>query len=118
MQIRQALPEIAFIAIFPTSAGFLLQTTAQRYVSAPVAAVLVSTESLFGGALAWLLLGEGLTPAGLVGCCLIFGGVMLAATTNTPPAMPPMTLPPSRARPSKVPITKIPITKIPVTLTG
>ena len=88
--VQAALPELLVLGVFSTAAAFALQATAQRYVQTSVAAVLVSAESLFGAAGAWLLLGE-LTPTtGLIGAALILGGIVIAATGAAPLLQTPL----------------------------
>jgi drug/metabolite transporter (DMT)-like permease len=71
--------ELVFLGIFSTAAAGTLTTVAQRHVSAPVTAILVSLESVFGAVGAYLLLGEQTPVAGLVGAVLIFGAVGMTA---------------------------------------
>lgn len=75
-----ALPDLIVLGVFSTAAAFVLQTHAQRYLTASTAAVLTSAESLFGAVAAAILLGERLTPAAASGACLIFGAILLVAS--------------------------------------
>ena len=89
--VRAALPELLILGLFSTAAAFLLQTWGQRYVAAPVAAVLVSAESIFGAFAAWLLLNEQTPASGLTGAALILIAIAIAASaaerTITPGAV-------------------------------
>lgn len=80
--LRAALPELLLLGIFSTGIAFLLQCHAQSRVTAPTAALLVSAESLFGAAVAFLLLGERLDGKGLAGAALILLAISLAAFSN------------------------------------
>ncbi len=79
-----ALPELLMLGIFSTAAAFVLQTHAQKYLTASTAAVLVSAESLFGAAGAFILLGERTPITGLAGGALITIAILLAATDAGP----------------------------------
>lgn len=86
--------ELLFLGIFSTAAACTLTTVAQRHVSAPVTAILVSMESVFGALGAYLLLGEQTPVVGLLGAALIFGAVGLTALSDQVPATPnPIKLP-------------------------
>ena len=77
--IAQATPEILTLGLFSTALAFGLQTWAQRFVPATTAAVLVSTESLFGAAGSYLWLGEQTALPGLAGAGLILVAITLVA---------------------------------------
>ncbi|MCA1244654.1 DMT family transporter [Stappia stellulata] len=70
--IAAAGPEILYTSIFSGGLAYTLQTIGQRWTRAGDAAILLSSEALFGALFGALLLGERLTFAGLVGCMLIF----------------------------------------------
>ncbi len=80
--------EILFLGLFSTAAAGALTTVAQRHVRPSVAAILVSAESVFGAAGAFLLLGERTPVTGLLGAALIFSAVALTALDSAP-ADPP-----------------------------
>jgi drug/metabolite transporter (DMT)-like permease len=80
--VAAAWRELLFLGVFSTAAACTLTTLAQRYVSAPVAAILVSMESVFGALGAYLLLGEQTPAAGLLGAALIFGAVVMTALSD------------------------------------
>jgi drug/metabolite transporter (DMT)-like permease len=77
--IVQAAPELLTLGLFSTALAFGLQTWAQRYVPAATAAVLVSTESMFGAAGAYLLLGEQTAVLGLAGAAVILSAIAIVA---------------------------------------
>jgi drug/metabolite transporter (DMT)-like permease len=70
--VAAAGPEILYTSIFSGGLAYTLQTIGQRWTRAGDAAILLSSEALFGALFGALLLGERLTLAGLVGCMLIF----------------------------------------------
>lgn len=70
--IAAAGPEILYTSVFSGGLAYTLQTIGQRWTRAGDAAILLSSEALFGALFGALLLGERLTLAGLVGCMLIF----------------------------------------------
>jgi drug/metabolite transporter (DMT)-like permease len=82
--VAAAWPELLFLGIFSTAAACALVTVAQRFVSASVAAILVSMESVFGALGAYLLLGEQTPMSGLLGAALIFAAVALTASDSAP----------------------------------
>jgi drug/metabolite transporter (DMT)-like permease len=77
--VHAALPELVFLGVFATAGAFVLQTLAQKHVSPSSAAVVVSSESLFGAFGAYLLLGERTGILGLTGAALILTGILVAA---------------------------------------
>jgi drug/metabolite transporter (DMT)-like permease len=70
--IAAAGPEILYTSVFSGGLAYTLQTIGQRWTRSGDAAILLSSEALFGALFGALLLGERLTLAGLVGCMLIF----------------------------------------------
>ena len=70
--IAGALPEILYAGIFSSGIAFICQNVAQRYTTAPQAAIFLSSEALFAALFGVLLLGETISPIGYVGCAIIF----------------------------------------------
>ena len=64
--------EILFAGVVSGSVAFTLQAVAQRYTTAPQAAIFMSSEALFAALFGALLLGERIGAAGLAGCAMIF----------------------------------------------
>lgn len=75
--VRQALPEILFAGIVSGGIAFTLQVIAQRYTTAPQAAIFMSTEAVFAAIFGAVLLGERLPPSGFAGCALIFAAILI-----------------------------------------
>ncbi len=70
--IKGALPEILYAGLFSSGLAFIFQNVAQRYTTAPQAAIFLSSEALFAALFGVLLLGETISPAGYAGCAIIF----------------------------------------------
>jgi drug/metabolite transporter (DMT)-like permease len=69
--------EILYVGLISSGLAFVLQVIGQRYTTAPQAAIILSSEALFGGFLGALLLGEMLPPIGYLGCAIIFAAMLL-----------------------------------------
>lgn len=80
--IRGALPEILYSGLFSSGLAFICQNVAQRYTTAPQAAIFLSSEALFAAFFGVFLLGETIPPAGYAGCAIIF--VAMLATELVP----------------------------------
>ncbi len=71
-------PMVLYSAIIPIGLGFTLQISGQRHAPAVDAAILLSTEGVFGALFAFFILGEGLSGRQLLGCALIFVAIVLS----------------------------------------
>ena len=58
--------------------GHTLQTIGQRYISSSKAALILSTEAIFGALFGWLFLAEILSPIAMLGCTLMFLGIVIS----------------------------------------
>jgi drug/metabolite transporter (DMT)-like permease len=67
--------ELAYVGLLSSAVTFLLLTIALKHTTAPEAAILVSTETVFAALAAYLFSGERLSLIGIAGA-----GLMLAAT--------------------------------------
>jgi drug/metabolite transporter (DMT)-like permease len=65
------------LAAIPTVIGFGLYLVSLSILPSSVASLIVSTEPVFTAIIAYLLLGERLTPVQLAGAALILGGVLV-----------------------------------------
>lgn len=74
--VRNAMPEIVYAGVFSGAIAFTLQAVAQRYTSASIAAILMSSESLFAAVLGAVFLKERLDGFGYTGCGLIFASIV------------------------------------------
>lgn len=75
--ILAVAPEILYAGVLSTAVGFTLAAVAQRYAKPTPAAIVMSTESVFGLLGGLVLLGESLTPGEWVGCVLMLIAVIL-----------------------------------------
>lgn len=70
--IRGAWVEILFAGFFSSGLAFICQNVAQRYTTAPQAAIFLSSEALFAALFGVLLMGDSISAAGYAGCAIIF----------------------------------------------
>ncbi|MBZ9890562.1 DMT family transporter [Mesorhizobium ciceri] len=82
--IMAAWPELIMLGVFSTAVGFCLQTSAQRYTTSSHAAVICSGEGVFAAISAAALLGERLSPDGLLGAGVILSCVLFTAVSAGP----------------------------------
>ena len=75
--ILAAAPEILFAGIISGGLAFTLQAYAQRYTTAPQAAIFMSSEALFAALFGAILLSERIGFIGLIGCMLIFTAMLM-----------------------------------------
>ena len=75
--IRAAGVEILYAGTLASGLAFTIQIVGQRYTTAPQAAIMLSSESLFAALFGTLLLGEVIGPLGLVGCGLILTAMLM-----------------------------------------
>lgn len=71
---------ILYLGVFSTCLAFLLQTLGQKYAHATKAAILLSTESLFGAILAVLIFKDPLSGKIVLGCVVIFIAIIISET--------------------------------------
>ena len=87
--VRDAAMPLVYCGVFSSGIAFTLQNVAQSRTSAPVAAVVLSTESVFGALSGWIVLHDVLSVGQLSGCALVFAAVVvtqLLSARNTPSA--------------------------------
>ncbi len=66
------------LALVPQLIGHTTFNWALKYISAPMVAIAILGEPVGSTVLAFIFLGEGLTPLKIVGGLLIFGGILIA----------------------------------------
>ncbi|MDR1024833.1 MAG: DMT family transporter [Treponema sp.] len=71
---------LLYMAVFPSGIAFLLQNVGQKYLSPSTAALLLSTESVFGAVFSAVLLGESMNIRMIFGCGLLLFAVILSET--------------------------------------
>lgn len=69
---------ILYGGVLSVGIAYTLQVVAQRRAHPAHAAVLLSLEAVFAALGGWLLLGETLSPRGLVGCALMLWGMLVS----------------------------------------
>ena len=76
--IRGAALPILYGGLVSVGVAYTLQVVAQRHAPPIHAAVILSLEAVFAALAGWVLLGELLSLRALVGCGLMFAGMILA----------------------------------------
>lgn len=75
--LQAATWPILYTGVLSVGVAFTAQVVAQRYAHAADAAIILSAETLFAAAFGYLLLGERLNSAGLLGCGLMLACILL-----------------------------------------
>ena len=76
-----AVPILVYLALIPTTLGYICFFNGLRYTTATISSILVLLEPLGAAVLAWVLLGEALGQFGLLGAVML----ILAVTLLTVP---------------------------------
>lgn len=76
--VLQCWLPICYAGILSGGVGYTFQILGQAHTDPTVASLLMSLESVFAMLFGWLLLKQRLTPAEMIGCVLVFAGVILA----------------------------------------
>ncbi|MHA6259253.1 DMT family transporter [Sporosarcina sp. CAU 1771] len=79
METAGLLP-LLYLAVFSTTIAFLLQTTAQKFITETKAAIILSTESFWGMAFSVVILSEVLTLKMGIGAVLILSAILISET--------------------------------------
>lgn len=69
---------LLYTGILSSAVGFSLQILGQQRVAPEPASLIMSLESVFAVLAGWLILGQKLSGAETVGCCLMFAAVILS----------------------------------------
>ncbi|SHE35857.1 DMT family transporter [Clostridium fallax] len=77
--INAIMPAI-YLGIFSTTIAFFIQTLAQKYTTETKAAIILSTEAVFGSIFSIIILNEQLTFKLIIGCLLIFLAILISET--------------------------------------
>ena len=75
--LQGAAIDIAYVGLLSSALTFTILTVALQHTPPSEAAVIVSMETVFAAAAAYLLLGERLAAIGWVGAALILGATLL-----------------------------------------
>lgn len=76
---------VLYGGIFSVGVAYTIQVVAQRHARAADAALLFSLEGVVAALAAWLILGESLSSRGLLGCVLVFAGLVVAQRPERDP---------------------------------
>jgi drug/metabolite transporter (DMT)-like permease len=76
--LRGALMAILYGGVISVGVAYTLQVIAQRDAPPIHAAIILSLEAVFAAIAGWLVLDEMLSPRGLMGCILMFSGMLTA----------------------------------------
>jgi drug/metabolite transporter (DMT)-like permease len=76
--VQKTYLAILYGAIMSVGVAFSLQVVAQKHAPATHAAIIFSFEAVFAAVAGWLLLGETLSAEALLGCSLLFAGLIVA----------------------------------------
>lgn len=71
---------LLYTGVLSSAVGFTLQIFGQQRVSGERAALIMSLESVFAVLAGWVLLGQTLSMVEMIGCALVFTGVILSQT--------------------------------------
>jgi drug/metabolite transporter (DMT)-like permease len=76
--LRGASMAILYGGVLSVGVAYTLQVIAQRDAPPIHAAIILSLEAVFAAVAGWLVLDEVLSPRGLIGCILMFSGMLTA----------------------------------------
>jgi drug/metabolite transporter (DMT)-like permease len=76
--LKGAIIPLLYGGIFSIGIAFTLQVIGQRKAKPSHAAIILSLESLFAAIGGWLLLNEGFTVRGMIGCVLMLTGIIIS----------------------------------------
>ena len=68
---------IVYTGVLSVGLGYTLQVAGQRMAPPADAAILLSMEAVFAALFGWWILGEALNPVQLLGCGIMFAGMLL-----------------------------------------
>jgi len=80
--LPKAAPSILYAGVLSTGLAFTGQIVAQRHAPPADAAIIMSMETVFAALSGWLVLNETLTGQQLLGCVLMFAGMLLAQVSS------------------------------------
>jgi drug/metabolite transporter (DMT)-like permease len=86
--VSAALVPILYGGLLSVGVAYTLQVVAQRHAHPSTAALIMSTEAVFGALGGWLLLGEDLGARGYAGAALMMGGIVLSQLGEDESATP------------------------------
>jgi len=72
------LGAILYRATLSIGIGYTLQVWGQKHTPPTDAALILGLEAVFAVVAAWILLGQSLLPVQIIGCVIIFVGVLIS----------------------------------------
>lgn len=85
--LKAAAVPILYAGLLSVGVAYTLQVIAQRRARPAHAALILSLEAVFAALGGWLVLSEGLSVKGMVGCGLMLAGILLAQAESEPPSV-------------------------------
>lgn len=76
--IKTAWLPLAYTGILSTGLAYTTQMLGQKYLKPTVASLIMSLESVIAAIAAWLIIGQALSLREMLGCVLVFVGVIIA----------------------------------------
>ena len=76
--ILAAAPQILYLGIMSSGVAYTLQIVGQKNLEPTTASLIMSLESVFAALGGWLILHNTMTPRELLGCGLVFAGVIIS----------------------------------------
>ena len=73
---------VLYTAVLATVLTTTLQTKYQKFVTPSIAGIILSFEPIFAAIFAFFMLNEKISNFGLIGCLLIFAGLIVSETFN------------------------------------
>lgn len=77
-EVSAAAVPLLYAGVISCGIGYTLQIIGQKHLSATVASLIMSLESVFASLAGWLILHEVLSTKELIGCGLVFAAVVLS----------------------------------------
>ena len=68
---------IFYGGVMSAGVAFTLQIVGQKYTRPATASLLMSFEAVFGAVSSWIILGEVMSGVQILGCALMFGGILI-----------------------------------------
>lgn len=82
VSLAGSLMAAVYLGLLSTAVAFLLQTVAQKWTTQTRAAIILSTESVFGALFSAMILHERLTARTMIGSAIVFGAILLAESQS------------------------------------
>ena len=82
--VLTAAPQILYLGLLSSGIAYTLQIIGQKFAEPTVASLTMSLESVFAALGGWIIVGNTLCATELLGCLLVFGGIVLAQIPFSP----------------------------------